>query len=94
MADYQLTAFGVKKSTGELIPADLTNRHWIEFQKWLAAGNTADPADAIRAEPTRSEAVGARLTSDPLFQALIVELASRLGISTTELLTSIRARVR
>jgi len=27
------------------IPSDPQNRDWIQYQEWLAAGNTPDPAD-------------------------------------------------
>jgi uroporphyrinogen-III decarboxylase len=42
---YKLTASGVRRIDGAEIPNDSGNRDWQEYQKWLALGNTPQPAD-------------------------------------------------
>jgi hypothetical protein len=44
---YKLTEGGVIWN-GAFIPEDAGNRHWQEYQQWLALGNEPEPAD----EPT------------------------------------------
>jgi hypothetical protein len=46
MADYRLTAVAtavIRASDGASIPSDPDNRDWVEYQAWLAQGNTPDP---------------------------------------------------
>jgi hypothetical protein len=47
MADYKLRIDGgvLHIPTGRSIPDAANNRHWQEYQRWLAAGNTPEPAD-------------------------------------------------
>jgi hypothetical protein len=47
MSDYKLLDGGGVKHvpSGRSIPDDPRNRHWQEYQNWLAAGNTPEPAD-------------------------------------------------
>jgi hypothetical protein len=52
MAIYKLTAYGVLKSGKEHIGNSLDNPGWREFQRWLADGNTPDPADPEVPLPT------------------------------------------
>lgn len=55
MAKYRLAPEGVTDTeTGASIPHDKGNRHWQEYQDWLAAGNTPDPAD-VPPPPTKEE---------------------------------------
>ena len=43
---YQLLKSGVKRLVDSAcIPPTMDNRDWVEYQKWLAAGNTPQPAD-------------------------------------------------
>lgn len=44
MTKYKLTENGVKdQETGAYIPNAPGNRHWREYQEWLAEGNIPDP---------------------------------------------------
>ena len=44
--DYQLTDGGILRARdGANIPVDPGNRDYSDYQDWLAAGNTPDPAD-------------------------------------------------
>ena len=43
---YKLLKSGVKRlADNACIPPDPRNTDWVEYQKWLAAGNTPEPAD-------------------------------------------------
>jgi hypothetical protein len=51
MADYKLLDSGgvYHVASGRHIPPDPANRHWQEYQRWLAAGNTPELApSAVR----------------------------------------------
>ncbi len=45
MADYALTTndFVLRVADNTFIPPDPENRDWVQYQDWLAAGNTPDP---------------------------------------------------
>lgn len=42
---YKLRADGVIHPQGFFVPEEPANRDWQEYQQWLTAGNTPDPAD-------------------------------------------------
>jgi hypothetical protein len=48
MSDYKLLDSGgvYHRPSGMSIPPDPANRHWQEYQRWLAAGNAPDPEPA------------------------------------------------
>jgi hypothetical protein len=46
----------IRLSDKAFIPADDTNRDWQEYQTWLAAGNTPEPAEA--ADETKARVWG------------------------------------
>jgi len=49
MAKYKLTNNGpiIRVADGASIPADPANTDYADYQAWIAAGNTPDPADPI-----------------------------------------------
>lgn len=59
MADYKLRIGGgvIRFSDGLYIPPATDNRHWIEYQEWLAAdpGNIPDAADTEVTAPNIRE---------------------------------------
>lgn len=59
---YKITDGGViRKADGALIPCNEGNRDWREYQEWLAAGNTPDPAQsANEAKATKWDAIKAK----------------------------------
>lgn len=78
---YKLTAGGVQRlSDGTDIPPAPTNRHWVEYQAWLAAGNTPDPADF---EPARAQDT---VSDRQFFQALALAKV----ITTAEALDAVK----
>jgi hypothetical protein len=53
MADYKLLDSGgvYHVPSGRHIPDEPRNRHWQEYQRWLAAGNTPELAPSAVREP-------------------------------------------
>ena len=45
MSEYQLTSIDavIRTADGALVPHDLGNRDWVEYEAWRAEGNTPDP---------------------------------------------------
>lgn len=92
MATYKLASFGVKHSSGANIPADPGNRDWREYQQWLAAGNTPDPADPPPAPEPSAAKAERQLTSDSTLAALVAVLADKFGIASADLLALVKTK--
>jgi hypothetical protein len=48
--------------SGMSIPPDPANRHWQEYQRWLAAGNTPEPAEP-EPEPSQMPSAAERIAA-------------------------------
>jgi hypothetical protein len=81
MADYQLTATDVVIRTADhaSIPNDPANRDRIEYNEWLAAGNTPDSAPPVPPPPPAPRDANARLDAGVL-AALDVVLAVKTAM--------------
>ena len=97
---YKLLSTGAvqRLKDGAIIPDNARNRDFIEYQKWLLAGNTPQPADVVvvdESERKKSERKAAddRLKNDYLLNALVKTVAARLGIPAAQLITEIKANV-
>ncbi len=55
---YKLNPFGgvVRLSDSAFIPEAAGNRDWDEYQEWLAAGNTPEPAETLNEIKSRRKA--------------------------------------
>lgn len=94
MAIYKLSQTGVFHiPTGRDIPKDNTNRDYVEFLRWVIDGNTPDSADPESIPDTDQQKVARTLQNDPVFKALIKVLATRLGVTATQLINEIKAQV-
>jgi hypothetical protein len=81
---YQLLEGGVyHRPTKRSIPEDMRNRHWQEYQRWLAAGNTPLPAPE---EPTPAPATLPIIqgTTDSEKLASVIGILQANGIATGE----------
>lgn len=96
MALYKLNKIGVllQDATNPLdIPKDDRNRHWQDYQKWLADGNVPDAANPEPALPTELENATAALQRDPVFRALVKVLATHFGLTPKQMVDEIKAQV-
>jgi len=93
MAEYKLTRSGVLKLTGEDIPAIASNRHWQQYQLWLADGNTPDAAAPEPVPDTTLQTATRTLQNDPVFRALVKVLASHFGLTVAQMVNEIKAQV-
>lgn len=74
MARYRLRSNGVKDTeSGALIPNDLENRHWKEYQAWLAEGNTPDPIQ-VSVPPAEEELIQAFVESDSIQNKILIAM--------------------
>lgn len=91
--DYKLTAFGVRQNILNVdIPNDTRNRHWLEYLAWVAAGNIADPADALPIPDTPGKQAQDEAMNNPAMRGLIKALAARLGITPAQLIAEMKAQ--
>jgi hypothetical protein len=75
MAIYQLRSGGVWSTVlGALVPEQAGNRHWNEYQAWLAGGNTPDPLPTTTVSMRRAIA---KVTLDEQARALIGKVVPR-----------------
>jgi hypothetical protein len=82
---YKITNIGVRRADGAEIPSDPGNRDWQEYLKWLALGNTPQPADPAPVVVDRIAILRAKLN----------ELQGRAQAPTTlaELITALKEYV-
>ncbi len=61
--NYKLTDDGVQRlNDGAWIPETTDNRDWVEYQEWIADGNTPLPADVDPVQkPTELQLLTARV---------------------------------
>ena len=68
---YKIQQEGVQRlSDSACIPADTGNLDWQEYQKWIEAGNVAQPADPVP-EPSKATVDAGALKADVNVQALV-----------------------
>lgn len=82
MSAYKLLKQGVKRlADGACIPPSLDNLDWQQYQAWLAAGNTPDPADPDPSPPPPQPTI--QDVIDVLPDASKVALADKMAAATT-----------
>lgn len=87
MAKYKLTKNGVQDTEHNLsIPEAPGNRHWQEYQAWLAEGNTPDDADPMP-EPTATRIIdGEKISDETKAELSSAETVDELKIALSEIL--------
>ena len=85
MTLYQLTTDSsvIRLSDGALIPTDLGNTDWREYQSWLAQGNTPQPAPTPEpsTQPNFTLFLDLILVSD-LYQSIVVQSTANSAVNT------------
>lgn len=85
MAAYKLASQGVQRTAdGALIPSSAANADWLEYQKWLAAGNTPDPeftAEELAAQAAQAAETAAVnvLSTEAHADAIFTQLKTATG---------------
>lgn len=76
MAQYRLTSSSsvIRTSDGANIPNDPKNMDRVEYDAWLAAGNTPDAAMAAAPPPTLDEVYDQALLNEKVLKALVLAL--------------------
>lgn len=87
---YKLTASGVKDTERNMfIPNSAANRHWRQYQEWVAEGNEPDPeftAEELEAKELASTIADLEkdlVGTDRLLLKLVVRLATVLIMNGT-----------
>jgi hypothetical protein len=85
MTLYQLTTDSsvIRLLDGALIPTDLGNTDWREYQSWLAQGNTPQPAPTPEpsTQPNFTLFLDLILVSD-LYQSIVVQSTANSAVNT------------
>lgn len=91
MALYKLSSDGgvQRTDTGSFIPPDIENKHWREYQAWLAQGNFPDPAD-VYSPPTKDQKLA---SESEAFHAFTDYYAAREGILPKDVDDGIKANM-
>ncbi len=83
--NYKLDAAGVVRlNDGAHIPDAPGNRDWQAYQRWLAEGNTPEPADPPPIPPSDVERTEQKMTDDPFARAVVAGLAQMRGTTVQQ----------
>ena len=94
MALYRLFPEGVFKGDKLTIPNNIKNRHWREYQEWLAAGNTPDP-DETPPPLTAKQKAESTINNNVFMSALVTVIGNLATPSKTkaQMITLIKAKI-
>jgi hypothetical protein len=79
---YKITNIGVRRADGAEIPSDPGNRDWQDYLKWLALGNTPQPADPAPVVVDRNAVLRAKLND--------LQLRTQSPTALTELIFALK----
>lgn len=97
MSKYKLTNGSsiIRVADGASIPADPANRDYAEYQEWIAAGNTPDPADPIdHLGNLRAERDAKLAASDWVVLKAVDQSQDGLGIQIPDVWLNYRQELR